>query len=74
MDEDDQKPVTVENHDFKMSIIQQENCHYISPQKNRENIDKNYITSFINEISAINNSTQYDTSMNLTQIELIRKL
>ena len=29
--EEDQKQVTIENHDFKVSIIQQDNSHYISP-------------------------------------------
>lgn len=36
--------------------------------------NKYFVNSYLNEISAINNSTQYDTSVNLTQIELIKRL
>ena len=36
--------------------------------------NKYFLNSYLNEISAINNSTQYDTSVNLTQIELIKRL
>jgi len=47
----------------------------LSPSKQYEKVEKNYTDTSINEISAINNTTiGQDTSMNVSQFDMIRKL